>query len=108
MAKFWQVLSLLVLYIFFHGIQAEIGFEALHFDAPVWVRIIFGLYATANTCVVLTQIYLLYRITIFLFKASLPRIKRNPPEFSDVEKVRMVGITIGGQILFFVFFLAYQ
>lgn len=107
-AWFCLALILLVLFIFAHGKQAQIGFEALHLDAPTWVRIIFGLFAVANACVTLTQIYILYRITVFLFTASLPRTKRSRPGFSLIEKLRMIGVTSVGMALFFVLYRAYK
>jgi hypothetical protein len=99
-SSYLQILGLLILFILFHVLQVNMGIKALEFNAPVWVKVVSALYAIANTCIVLTQIYLVFRTTRFYFCAPLPRMMREYAGYSDVQAVTMIAVTLGGQIIF--------
>jgi hypothetical protein len=95
----WLML-LLVFFVLFHGVQAQMGIEALSFDAPYVVKVVSALYAVANVCVVLTQMYLGFRATHFLFCAPYPRMQRRDRGYSAANTAIMFAITLGGQTIF--------
>jgi uncharacterized membrane protein YhaH (DUF805 family) len=102
-----HLMVLLVLFILFHGVLAKMGIRALSFDSPMWVKVISVLYAIANICVILSQIYLGFRATHFFLKAPL-RAGKNDCGYSDAETVVMIIVTLGGQIVFFSLYLWYS
>lgn len=106
--SYLHLVVLLVFFVLFHAVQAKMGVQALSFNAPTWVKAISGLYALANICVVLTQMYLGFRATNFLFKGLYPRTNRSHPKWTDVEVVTILAVTLGGQIVFLLLYSLYK
>ena len=102
------LMVVLLLFILLHGLQAKMGVEALNFSAPIWVRGVAGLYALINACVVLTQIHLVFRATYFSLAKPLAKEKRVYYCHSEAEKLKMIVITLGGQIVFLLIYILYK
>jgi hypothetical protein len=106
--SYLHLMILLVFFVLFHAVLGWMGLQMFGFVAPIWVRVAGGLYALANICVVLTQIYLGFRVTKFLFDGLYPRTNRVRPEWNSAEALTMVSVTIGGQIVFFLLYSLYK
>ncbi len=89
--EYREALLLLILMVLGHGVQAVIGFAALAFTAPWWVKVYFFLYGFANVSVTLTQIWLLYRVTDF--HLTKPFAKRERKFFEPNSKKFMTAYT---------------
>jgi len=93
--------------ILLHATQAMVGIQALSFNSPLWVKVISGLYAIINICVILTQAYLGLRITNFWRRGMCPRTNKAMPEWTISEVATMLAVTFGGQIFFITLYLWY-
>ncbi len=108
--KAYSTLALLLIaFVFFHGIQAQMGIKGLSYQAPLIVKVLFGLYATVNICVTVTQFYLLARSTYFLLTSkTYPRAERKWKEHTDKAKIWMLIVTLGGQAVFLTCYMCYS
>jgi hypothetical protein len=105
---FLCLMGLLVVFIFFHALQARMGIQALKFESPNWAKLIFALYAIINISVVITQIYLCYRAIRFYVLAVFPQRKRGYNDYPAKESIKMVIVTLSGQFIFLSFYFLYQ
>jgi hypothetical protein len=106
--RYLHLVVIIAFSILLHAVQAKMGIQALNFNAPTWAKAISGIYALTNICVVLTQIYLGFRATIFSFKGLYPRTKRSHPDYTGVQVIVMLAVTLGGQIVFFLIYSSYN
>ncbi len=83
-----------------HGYQAWLGYNALNFDAPIWAKVISAGYLAINASVVVAQIDVLYRVIKYFTKGVYLRGRKSYREYTAEEKRWMMGITLGGQIIF--------
>ena len=103
-----NLLALLIIFSLGHGKQVRMGIKICEYGVPVWVRAIGALYAMINASVILTQVYLAYRITRFYFRGPLPRMDRTYVEYSAAQTMTMTAVTLGGQILFGALYLWFR
>ena len=101
------LLLLFVSFVLLHGVQAKMGIEALGFDSPIWAKMVSALYAAANICVIVTQIYLGFRVTRFVFTAPYPRMRRKGNDYSAKQANTMLVVTLGGQVIFLILYCWY-
>ncbi|KKR35404.1 MAG: hypothetical protein UT67_C0002G0028 [Candidatus Magasanikbacteria bacterium GW2011_GWA2_40_10] len=109
--KYWSLIIFFSFFVFVHGLQAALGVEALGFESPVWTKTIFGLYALVNISVVLAQISLGLRATQFFFKkgnGSFSPKRKRYINYSKSEVKTMLVVTLGGQIIFILFYTWYS
>ncbi len=99
--KYLMLMILLMTFILGHAVQLNMGIQAMSFRSPVWAKVISFLYAAANFGVVLTQIYLTFRSTVFFFKERYPKRRRSYKECSYGEIFTMLIVTSLGQAVFF-------
>jgi len=94
------LLFVLATFIFGHTLQAVLGIEALGFKSPVWAKIIFGLFTTANLCVAVAQIYLAFRVKHFFFDRPFLQTRKTLSTYSFGESVKMLVITFFCHMIF--------
>jgi hypothetical protein len=105
---FIKVLVILILFLLGHTQQALMGFEGIHSHAPIWIMPIFFLYFLTNTGVVITQIYVTYRVTKFYLGNNYPKENKNIlKKISEKSAKRMSIFTWLGQIIFIVPYIIY-
>jgi hypothetical protein len=105
--RYLRVMGLLIIMILIHVCLAWFGFEALSFHAPLWVKVVYVVYALTNSAVVLTQIYLCVRVSTFLGMDLYPHGIKNQHTWTISERRAMWGVTLGGNLVFFVCFFFY-
>ena len=107
-SNYYLLLLLLVVMVLCHGVQAQMGFEALSFNSPVWAKVISMIYAAVNILVVVVQAYLIYQTTVHLFKGRLCKTERPIHGFTSSEVLTAFLVTLGGQIAFLVPYIIYS
>lgn len=106
--NYLKLCALLVIFILCHVSQVRMGFNGWSFNAPIPFKIASALYAIINASVVLTQIYLTYRVSRFFFCSPLPRAKREYALYPPKEVLLMLLVTYGGQIVYQVFYSKFK
>lgn len=98
-ASYAGLIILLAVFVVGHSFQARDGMAAA-MAGPVSVKIVGGLYAVANISVVIAQVYLAGRVTLFIRRGLTPRRKKAYRGFSLTSVIIMIAVTLGGQIVF--------
>ena len=93
-------LVLLLFLVWAHSYQAVSGIEALFISPPLWAKSISALYASVNIGVTIVQAYLCFKLTHFVFRARLTRTRKFIPDYTLIEVLTMLTVTLGGQIVF--------
>ncbi len=104
--SFVWVVTVLSAMIFGHSAQAMQGIRstirlaavALRFK-PLWY-LVFAAYTAANIAVTIVQIYLLYYCVVIYFWRQRTVMAGEHREFTLGEFLLMIGVTLGGQMLF--------
>jgi hypothetical protein len=104
--SFVVLLLLLAIFIFGHGLQASMAFQALQTSQSILLSIVFITYGLVNIAVVIAQIHLLFRALRLLTK-RLPKRARKYVEMGCGTEILCVVVTLLGQIIFLIaYFIA--
>ena len=106
--NYLQALFVLILVILLHSAAAITGFAyVVRGHAPLWAKVYAMGFAAVNTCVTLTQIYLVWRMTAFVMtEKRFLRRQMLAPEYSPHERDVMLAVTLAG-IAIFIALIAY-